>query len=188
MKDILKKTLFLSFLLFTSYTFSQEKRDYALARAADYVSGVYAFYYCTPYYEYEYVGRIKRFKFWKWAPDKIEKKFYKRIKKTKKKYPDFDAVIFKRNNKTVEVVKFIDRERSTATYKIGDRVNYYTKNIIGQVIFIEAEIIGLKSDTDAIIKYTDKKGREKVKQVNLKNLSRTKNETQIPQQALPPSE
>jgi len=156
------------FAILSFFSFSQDKIDYRLAVAGDYVSGVYVFFYCDPVYGYEFVGRVRPFDV------SSEKALYRRIKRAKRKYTDFDALIFKRNFKFVEVVKFKDREGSVASMRVGDRVSYTKKDVLGKLTFREAEIVGLRNSNEVTIRYIDADGTEKHEAVNVKYLSKIK--------------
>lgn len=165
----MKRLLLATLLLFTFNSNAQEQVDFKLARTGEYVLGVYIFLHCDPVAPYDYVGKIDKFDFSKSDTKEVEKI----IKKAKKKHPDFDAMIVKKDYKHIELVKFSQRATSYAGYEIGDRVQYES---FGRLI--QGEIVDfLPHRQRATIKYTDPEGNEKLDGVALKSLNKLPKET-----------
>lgn len=164
----MKKALFfLTILLFSINVFSQDV-DYKLARTGDYVLGVYMFIHADPVADYDFVGKIDKFDFYKSDSKEVEKI----IKKAKKKYPDFDGMIVKRDYKHIELIKFKSRATSYAGFALGDKVQYTS---FGKLI--QGEIVDFTPHKQrATVRYTDPEGNEKLDGVNIKSLNKTTQE------------
>lgn len=158
----MKKLLFL-LLLCPVVTFSQDI-DYKLAKTGEYVLGVYLFVHCEPIANYDYVGKIEKFDFEKTDIKTLEKI----IKKAKKKNPDFDGMIVKRNFKHIELIKFSGRATSYAGFALGDRVQFesFGRLIVGEIVDF------IPHRQRATIKYTDPEGNEKLDGVAIKALNK----------------
>src|SRR5690606_15610654 len=114
-------------------TLSQQP-DYTLARTGTYVMGVYLFIECDPINAYDYVGKIDQFDIFESDRKDVEKV----IEKAKKKNPHFDGMIFKKDFKHVELIKFKEREESVAGFEIGMQVQYesFGRLIKGEIVDI----------------------------------------------------
>jgi len=159
------KTIFaLLFSFFTFCSYSQDEKDFKLARTGEYVLGVYIFVHCDPLASYDYVGKIDKFDFEKTDTKEVEKI----IKKAKKKNPDFYGMIVKRNFKHIELIKFKDRATSYAGFALGDKVQYesFGRLISGEIVDF------IPHRQRATIKYTDPEGNEKLDGVNIKSLNK----------------
>ncbi|MDX2361419.1 MAG: hypothetical protein QNK23_11480 [Crocinitomicaceae bacterium] len=148
--------------LICSISYSQQS-DLSLARVGDYVLGVYLFVDCDPVNNYDYVGKVDKFDVFESDRKDIEKI----IKKARKKNPFFNGMIFKKDFKHVELIKFIVSDESVAGFKIGDQVIYKK---LGAAI--HGTIIALDdAKQKAVIEYLDDEGGEHLDKILLKNLS-----------------
>lgn len=159
----MKRLLFL-LLLCPLFSYSQEAVDYKLTRTGEYVMGVYIFIHSDPVAPYDYVGKIDKFDIFKTDSKAVEKI----IKKAKKKNPDFDGMIIKKDYKHIELIKFGGRATSYAGFALGDRVQFesFGRLIVGEIVDF------IPHRQRATIKYTDPEGNEKLDGVALKALNK----------------
>ena len=159
----MKSTLLFVALMISTLTYSQ-KPDYSIAQAGDYVLGVYLFLGCDPVNNYDYVGKIDRFDVFETDRKNIEKI----IKKARKKNPYFNGMIFKRNFKHVELIRFTDTEERVAGFGIGDQITYskHGKLYKGKVISLDDAKLKAK------IEYFDENGDAHLEKVAIKNLTK----------------
>lgn len=164
----MKKILLLSFIITAFLSNAQEQVDYKLARTGEYVLGVYLFVHCDPVAHYDYVGKVDKFDIYKTDTKAIEKI----IKKAKKKNPDFDGMIIKRDFKHIELIKFKDRTTSYAGFELGESVQYVT---FGHVVI--GEIVDFVPHKGKVkVRHFDSEGNEKLDTVNIKILNKAPNQ------------
>ena len=158
----MKRLLFVCLLALTFNANAQT--DYKLARAGDYILGVYIFTYCDPANDYDYIGKIDKFDIAKADSKELEKI----ISKAKKKNAFFDGMIIKREYDHIELIKFKEKKESLFGYKVGDIVQYeaYGKLRKGEIVDIDE---GRKKVT---VKYADENGKEKLDGVQFQELNR----------------
>lgn len=158
----MKKILILTSLLFSTFSFSQDDKDLSLARAGDFVLGIYLFIDCTPVNKYDYIGKIDKFNIYESDRKDIEKA----IEKAKKKNPAFNGMIFKRDFKHVELILFRDTEQIVKGFKLGDEVVYRRYGTPVEAV--------IKTIDDAkercAVEYIDENGEKKIDGVALKDL------------------
>lgn len=161
----MKNLLLTVALLLPIFTFSQDNDiDYSLGRSGDYVLGVYLFINSDPVAKYDFVGKVKKFDIFKSTTKDVEAI----IKKAKKKNPDFDGMIFKRNFDHVELIKFKSRSTSYAGFELGEKVQYVS---FGQVVV--GEIVDFLPHKGKVkIRYSDSEGNDKLDTVNIKSLNK----------------
>ena len=159
------KKISLLFALICSMIVSAQETDYRLARAGESVLGVYFFVHCEPVQPFDYVGKIDYFD----VHNTSSKDMEKILQKAKKKNPQFDAIIVKKDYNHIELVKFKARVMSIAGFSVGDKVQYES---FGRII--KGEIIELVSHKErAVVKYTDPEGNDKLDGVAIKSLIKT---------------
>lgn len=157
-------TLLAALLLLNFISAAQSTVDYKLTRTGEYVMGVYIFIHSDPVAPYDYVGKIDKFDIFKTDSKAVEKI----IKKAKKKNPDFDGMIVKRDYKHIELIKFGGRATTYAGFALGDRVQFesFGRLIVGEIVDF------LPHRNRATIKYTDPEGNEKLDGVAIKSLNK----------------
>lgn len=161
----MKKLFYLgAALMISSFSVLSQQPDYTLARTGTFVMGVYLFIECEPINTYDYIGKIDQFDIFESDSKDVEKI----IEKAKKKNPHFDGMIFKKDFKHVELIKFKERDESVAGFEIGMRVQYES---FGRLI--KGEIVDIIPHRDrATIKYIDEEGKERLDGVSLKELNK----------------
>ena len=157
------KSLLLFITLVAVLPAYSQQPDYSMARAGDYVLGVYLFINCDPMNNYDYVGKTDKFNVFESNRKDIEKV----IKKARKKNPYFNGMIFKRDFKHVELIKFDESVEKVAGFKIGDRVSFVKlgTSVHGKIITLD------DAKQKAVVEYLDEENEEQVDKVALKNLS-----------------
>lgn len=157
----MKKIIFLSLFSICFHSYSQT--DYSLAKAGDYVMGVYLFIGCDPVNEYDFIAEISAF-----DPMKIDRNLIQKIiKKARKKNPHFDGMIFKKGFKHVELIKFRGKQESVQGFNVGDIITFKRNGKVS-----EGKILVLDdAKQKAVIEYEDDSGEKKKMNVPLKNLS-----------------
>ena len=151
----------MSFLgCFNAYS---QQIDYSLAKTGEYVLGVYLFINCTPANQYDYVGKIDKFDIFK----SDEKEIEKIINKAKKKNPHFDGMVFKRDFKHVELIKFRESAVSVSGFRVGDDVTFKSGGNVskGKVVMLD------DAKLKAVIEYIDENGEEQATKVKIKDLT-----------------
>jgi len=159
----MKKTIL---FLFTTLIFNVQAQqvDYSLAKSGEYTLGVHIFLSSTPVSEYDFVAKIKKFDFYKIKTKDLEKI----LKKAKKKNPDFDGMIFKKDYDFIELIKFKSKPVSYAGFSLGEKVQFtsFGRIISGTIVdFIPAR-------QRVVVKYTDPEGNEKLDGIGIKNLNK----------------
>lgn len=117
----MKKLLLLTTtLFFTTQIFSQNK-DFSLAKVGKQVMGVYIFVGCEPANEYDYIATIDV----RWHQGDPDKSFLEIIERGKKKYPNFNAIIFKNFKfEKADLIKFRELELSGGGFRVSDYAIY----------------------------------------------------------------
>lgn len=138
--------------------------DYSLARVGNYVMGVYLFIDCDPVNQYDYIGKIDKFDVFESDSKEVEKI----IEKAKKKNPYFNGMIFKKDFKHVELIKFIESQQIVKGFKVGDNVIYRRYGTPVDAV--------IKTIDDAkercSVEYIDETGQTKIDGVSLKDLNK----------------
>lgn len=158
----MKKILFVLALLGCFNSYSQQT-DYSLAKTGEYVLGVYLFINCTPANEYDYVGKVDKFDVFK----SDEKSIEKIIKKAKKKNAHFDGMIFKRDFKHVELIKFRESAIAVSGFRVGDKVTFKRAGKVTKGTVIMLDDAKLK----AVIEFIDENGEEQASKIKIKELT-----------------
>jgi hypothetical protein len=150
--------LFSMMILVTIQSFSQNI-DYSTAKVGSQFMGVYIFFGCEPSNEYDYIASLDV----KWHDGDAKKTFLEAIEKGKKKYPNFNAMIFRDYRlEKVDLVKFRGLEISGGGFRIGD---YAILKEDGKPKY--CEIVQLDNvKQKAGCKYLDEYGEEKLTNAN----------------------
>ncbi|MCW3070315.1 MAG: hypothetical protein JWO44_205 [Bacteroidetes bacterium] len=152
-------------LLFISITlFAQQDKDYSLAKVGKQVLGVYIFVACEPANEYDYIATIDV----RWHEGDPDKSFLELIERGKKKYPNFNAIIFKNAKfETADLVKFRNLEITGGGFRVGDNAVYKEdgRPKYGQILQLD------NTKQKAGFKYLDEYGEEKLNTVAYSKLS-----------------
>lgn len=144
-------------------------KDYTLAYVGDRVAGVYIFLRCEPYQKYTYIASIKVHVSWS---STISESLSKCIKKAKRKYPNFNGMIFRNNSFTkADLIRFDDVEAGREGYEIDDFVSFTKLNEIyyGQIVQLKTR------SRQVVIKHKTIYGEEELSTVYTKyvtNLSK----------------
>ncbi|HEX8516986.1 MAG TPA: hypothetical protein VF868_12355 [Bacteroidia bacterium] len=136
-------------------TFSQQEKDYSLAKVGQKVLGVYFFIACEPANEYDYIATIDV----RWHEGDPVKSKLEIIERGKKKYPNFNAVIFKDAKfESADLVKFRDLEISGGGFRVGDNAVFKKGSTprYGKILTLD------NVKQEAGIKYFDEYGDEKI--------------------------
>ena len=142
----------------------QQEKDYSLAKVGKKVLGIYIFIGCEPNNEYDYIATIDV----RWHEGDPDKSFLELIERGKKKYTNFNAIIFKDAKfETADLIKFKDLEISGGGYRVGEYVIHKDGSELnyGEISMLN----NIKSK--ATIKYLDEYGVEKIKDVKYTKLS-----------------
>ena len=164
LKNIFLAALTFLFVLFSMNTQGQEK-DYSLAKVGKKIYGVYIFIGSEPYYAYDYIATID-VKI-NWTGSK-EENFEKAISKAKKKYPNFNGMIFQSSDfSKVDLIRFKDLEITRGGVSVGSKVSFIDKN---QVYY--GEVIELESSNDkGSVKYLNVFDEEEIKELSYSDLT-----------------
>ncbi len=156
----MKKLLITSLILISTTLAAQnqpapteQEKDYSLARVGTKAHGVYMFFGVEPYYKYTYVATIKVKINWSGT---IYGNFEKRVKKSKKKYPYFNAIIFQSNDLgKADLVRF-DEPIAIGGFTISQNVSFIKddKLIKGTIVELDQK--------KASIQYTDTNGIKQI--------------------------
>lgn len=157
------KYLLLFAVLIQFNAFSQQN-DLSLARSGQYVMGVYLFIDCDPVNQYDYIGKVDKFDVFETDRKDIEKI----IEKAKKKNPYFNGMIFKRDFKHVELIKFKESEQVVQGFRVGDEVVYRRYGVPVDAV--------IKTIDDAknrcSVEYIDENGEKKIDGIGLNELTK----------------
>lgn len=158
LKNIILTTLTFSLLLMSININGQEK-DYSLAKVGKKIYGVYIFIGSEPFYEYDYIATVK-VKI-SWTGSKPEN-FEKAINKAKKKYPNFNGMIFQSSDfSKVDLIRFKDLEISRGGVSIGSKVSFIERGRLNY-----GEVVELESSKDkGSIKYLNIFEEEEIKKL-----------------------
>lgn len=151
--------------------FNVQSEKNSLAKVGTVQLGVYVFVDCIPSNEYDYIATINVK--WHKDPDERDKAYLELIERGKKKYPNFDGIIFKDDHyKTADLIKFRGLELSGGGFRIGDFVLFGSgsRPVYGEVVQLD------NVKQEASIKLLDEYGDEKIKRVNYVKLSPVKKE------------
>jgi hypothetical protein len=135
--------------------FAQQERDFSLAKVGKKVLGVYIFIACEPANEYDYIATIDV----KWHEGDPDKSLLEIIERGKKKYPNFNAVIFKNAKfESADLVKFRDLEISGGGFRVGDNAVFKKGSAprYGKILTLD------NVKQEAGVKYFDEYGDEKI--------------------------
>jgi hypothetical protein len=154
----MRKILLVALLLSTSLLFSQDsidngKKDLRLARIGKKIQGVYLFMGTEPFYKYKYVATVNA----EIDYYNKERTIDKIIKKSKKKYPYFNGVIFYGSQKA-DLILFEEEEITRGGFVLGQEVTFKKGKTIFNAVIFELE----SGKNKATIKYTKKDGSLKV--------------------------
>ncbi|MGD9493122.1 MAG: hypothetical protein AB7V36_07180 [Bacteroidales bacterium] len=144
-------------------------KDYTLAYVGDRVAGVYIFLRCEPYQKYTYIASVKVSVSWTGS---LDESFEKCIKKAKRKYPNFNGMIFRNNSfSKADLIRFDDLPAGREGYSVDDYVSFTKMNEI-----FYGQIVQLKTQSrQVVIKHRNVYGEEELSTVYTKyvtNLSK----------------
>lgn len=128
--------------------------------------GVYVFVDCIPSNEYDYIATINCK--WHTNPDERDKAFLELIERGKKKYSNFDGIIYKDDNhQTADLVKFRGLELSGGGFRIGDKVLFGSASEPqhGEIAQLD------NTKQSASIRFLDEYGDENIKKVSYLKLT-----------------
>lgn len=139
--------------LLANTAFSQgDQKDYSLAKVGTKVYGVYVFVGAEPYYEYDYIATIKVKITWDGTKASA---FEKTIKKAKKKYTNFNGMVFHSENlNKADLIRFKDIKASRGGFSLGDRVSFIKlgKLSYGKIVKLKDKACSIQvEDTGKIV-------------------------------------
>jgi hypothetical protein len=137
----------------------------SLAKIGTVYLGVYIFdRTCIPVNEHDYIATVNVR--WHKKDGQEEKAFLEIIERSKKKYPNFDGLIFK-DEKSADLIKFRGLEKSGGGFRVGDKAIYSsgTKPNYGEIVQLD------NTKGTASFKYYDEYGDEKIKNLDYTKLS-----------------
>lgn len=145
--------------------FTTISKKNSLAKIGIIKLGVYIFFACEPANDHDYIATINVRYHRK--PDQAEKAYLEIIERSKKKYPNFDGLIFKDDLKSADLIKFRGLEKSGGGFRVGDKAIYSSgsKPNYGEI----AQLDNTKGT--ASFKYNDEYGDEKIKNLDYTKLS-----------------
>jgi hypothetical protein len=163
-KSTMKKLILIATVLFISVPIFSQDKDFSLAKVGQKIMGVYIFIGCEPANEYDYIATLDV----RWNVGNPSQSFLEIIERGKKKYPNFDGVIFKNAQfERADLIKFRGLELSGGGFRIGD---YAVYDANGKPRY--AEIVQLDNPKQkAGFKYIDDYGEEKLSTVPYSKLS-----------------
>ncbi len=166
----MKKLSILFLLSFTTnLIFSQQEKDYSLARVGTKVDNIYVFIGAIPVAEYNTIDNWEVH--WN-TGGKMKEKIEEAVARAKKKYDNVDGIIFKPDGNTAEFIKFIGKEITGGGFKIGDKVVHRDGKLLQY-----AEIAILENTKQkATIKFLDAYGNEKTDLIKYERLSSISND------------
>lgn len=153
-------------ILITLFYISQnlQAQDYSLAKVGEQIMGVYIFVDCLPANEYDYIATINVV----WNDGNPDASKIELIKKAKKKYPNFNAMIFRDLKfEKADLIKFRELEITGGGLRVGDYAIYKdgTRPKYGEIVQLD------NTKDKAVLKYLDEYGDEKLSSISYKNLS-----------------
>ncbi len=148
-------------LFFTSINLSaqDDRQDFSLAKVGEKVFGVYIFVSAEPYHPYDYVATVDAKVSW---TGKTKDDFEDIIEKAKKKYSNFNGMIFHSGSlDKADLIRFQDLEVSRGGLKVGQKVSFINMKRVyyGSVVELET------SKGRASVNYLDVFEEEKVKKI-----------------------
>lgn len=156
----MKKLLITSLILISTTLTAQkqpapteQEKDYSLARVGTKAQGVYMFFGSEPYHKYTYVATVKVKVNWSGT---INENFEKIVKKAKKKYPYFNAIIFQSSDLgKADLIRF-DEPIAIGGFVINQNVSFIKddKLIKGKIVELDQK--------KAAIQYTDADGNQQI--------------------------
>lgn len=134
------KSLLLTTILFlSSFSFSQiDENDFSLASVGDQIYGVYVFVNAKPAHAYDYIATVKVKVTWTGNP---RESFEKAIKKAKKKYSNFNGMIFHSDDLSkVDLINFKKLDVVRGGVAVGDYASFVNGNsqYFGEVVELES--------------------------------------------------
>lgn len=160
----MKKLLFTASILFLSIHLHSQDKDFSLAKVGKQVMGAYIFVGSEPANEYDYIATIDV----KWNQGNPDKSFVEIIERAKKKYPNFNAIIFKDYKfEKADLIKFRHLEISGGGFRIGDYAIYQEgkRPKYGEIVQLD------NTKQKAGFKYLNDYGEEKLTTVPYTKLS-----------------
>ncbi|WP_317900119.1 hypothetical protein [Aurantibacillus circumpalustris] len=151
--------------------FTETSPRNALAKIGFVRMGVYIFVDCLPSNEYDYIATINCK--WHTNPDERDKAFLELIERGKKKYSNFDGIIFKDDNhQTADLIKFRGLELSGGGFRIGDKAIFGSSKEpqYGEVVQLD------NKKQSASVKFLDEYGDDAIKKVDYAKLTPLSNE------------
>lgn len=133
--------------------------------------GVYVFVDCVPSNEYDYIATINCK--WHTNPNERDKAFLELIERGKKKYSNFDGIIFKDDHhQTADLIKFRGLELTGGGFRIGDKVLFGSSSdpLHGEITQLD------NAKQSANVRFLDEYGDETIKKVGYQKLTPLSNE------------
>lgn len=145
--------------------FKEVSAKNSLAKIGTVYLGVYIFdRTCIPANEHDYIATVNAR--WHKKDGQEEKAFLEIIERAKRKYPNFDGLIFK-DEKSADLIKFRGLEKSGGGFRVGDKVIFSSGSNpkYGEIVQLD------NSRGTASFKYYDEYGDEKIKKIEYTKLS-----------------
>lgn len=152
--------------------FKEISNNNALAKVGKKEAGIYIFRACLPSNEYDDIGKIDVK--WHKKAEQTEKAYIELIERAKKKYPNFNGMLFKdEDNKSAYLIKFRDLEINGGGFRAGDKASYSSGSQIsyGEIIQLD------NTKNEAKFNTLDEYGDEKIKSIDYKKLQPISAET-----------
>lgn len=152
--------------------FKEKSEKNKLASKGKVEAGIYIFRACLPSNAYDDIGKIDVR--WHKKAEQTEKAYIELIERAKKKYPNFNGMLFKdEDNKSAYLIKFRDLEITGGGFRAGDKATYSSGSELnyGEVVQLD------NTKNEAKVKSFDEYGDEKTKSVDYKKLQSISNET-----------
>jgi hypothetical protein len=164
---ITKIQLFFTVLLISICSFVKaQEPDYSLARIGKKVQGVYIFLNAEPAQAYDFIATIKVNDFWEERTP--QEAFDRLITKAKKKYPNFNGIIFHSDDfHTADLIKFKGLDIGSGGFRVGDKVSFVEggdKVTFGEIIAVNS------SKQEATFKFLTEYNAEKIETVRFTKL------------------
>ncbi len=142
-----------------------QENDYSLAKVGKKLYGVYIFVMSEPYHDYDYIATVEAKVNWSGT---LEESFEKVISKAKKKYPNFNGIVFHSNDlDKADIIRFKGLEVSRGGIAIGAKVSFIKT---GQVYY--GEVIELESSKNkGSVKYIDIFEEEQVRKMSYTDMT-----------------
>ena len=146
--------------------FTEKSKNNSLAKIGKVQSGVYIFRGCEPANPYDFIANINLV--WHTDPSQQDKALQELIERSRKKYPNFDGLLFKDDdNKTASIIKFRGLEVTGGGFRAGDKALFKSgsKPLYGEIAALD------NTKQEASFKYYDDYGDEKLKTLPYAKLS-----------------